>query len=159
MVDIGSIQAAIGGIQAAGNIAKAAMGLRDASLLQEKVIELNTVILSAQSSALDAKAEQFALLERIRSLEKELRRLKEWETEKQRYKLITFVPGAVAYVLKSSEARGEPGHALCTNCYQKNVKSILQYNQSSFTAEQAFVCASCGFEQKTNGRRSPEYAD
>lgn len=159
MVDISSIQAAIGGLQAAGNIAKAAIGLRDANLLQNKVIELNGIIISAQSSAIDAKAEQFDLLERIRALETELGRLKEWNAEKQRYKLTSFIPGAVAYVLKQSEANGEPGHALCANCYERGVKSILQSNGSWTTHQHAFLCPACKFEQKTFGNPTPEYTE
>jgi hypothetical protein len=159
MVDISSIQAAIGGLQAAGNIAKAAIDLRDANLLQNKVIELNRIIIAAQSSAIDAKAEQFDLLERIRSLEAELRGVKEWDAEKQRYKLTSFVPGAVAYVLKRSEANGEPGHALCANCYQKGFKSMLQSNGSGALYEHAYRCPACKFEIKTRGHETPEYAD
>ena len=113
MVDLIAIKGAVDGLKAARDIAKTAIGLRDAALLQSKVIELNDAIISAQSSALDAQAEQFTLVERVGDLEKEIARSKTWDTEKQRYSLTQCAPGAFAYVVKQSEARGEPGHALC----------------------------------------------
>ena len=159
MVDVLAIKSAIDGLKAARDIAKTAIGLRDAALLQTKVIELNELILSAQSSALDAQADQLALIERINELEKEVARFKTWDTEKQRYRLIQFVPGAVAYVLKQSEAHGEPGHALCANCYERGVKSILQSNGEPRIADHAFECPFCKTAIKNHGHEPPEFAD
>ena len=159
MVDLIAIKGAVDGLKAARDIAKTAIGLRDAALLQDKVVELNDAIISAQSSALDAQAEQFTLVERVGDLEKEIARSKTWDTEKQRYSLVQFAPGVVAYALKKSEARGEPGHALCANCYERGVKSILQSNGDPYIDDHAFECSSCNTAIKTPRDSPPEFAD
>ncbi len=159
MVDLLAIKGAVDGLKAARDIAKTAIGLHDAALLQDKVIELNDTIISAQSSALDAQADQFALVERVSELEKEIARFETWETEKQRYRLTQCAPGAFAYTVKRSEARGEPSHALCTACYERGVKSILQTNGELMISRHAWVCPSCGAEMRTHGEPLPDFAE
>lgn len=126
MIDIATISGAISSLQAAGDIAKSMIGLRDAAAIQGKVIELQSVILAAQTSALSAQAEQSALLERIRRLEKEVADVKAWDTEKQRYELKEIVSGNFAYALKEGASPSEPAHKICAKCYQHGKKSILQ---------------------------------
>ncbi len=63
MTYMGSIQAAIGSLKAAGDIAKGFMQLKTTAEIQSKVIELQSVNLAAQSSALAAQSDQFSLLE------------------------------------------------------------------------------------------------
>ena len=72
MIDIGSISSLAGSLKAASDIAKAMMDLRDTQAFQTKAIELNGEIMSAQSSALSAYAEQTAMVKRISELEKQL---------------------------------------------------------------------------------------
>jgi hypothetical protein len=50
MVDVSAIAGVMSSLKVAGDITKAAVGLRDAQALQSKVIELQGVILSAQSA-------------------------------------------------------------------------------------------------------------
>ena len=159
MVDLIAIKGAIDGLKAARDIAKSAIGLRDAALLQDKVRELNDAIISAQSSAVDAQVEHFTLVARVGALEKEIMQFETWETEQQRYHLTQCAPGAFAYVIKKSMARSEPGHALCTNCYDRGIKSILQTNGIIYIDEHAWVCPSCKAEIKTGGEPLPEFSD
>ncbi len=131
MIDIGSMAAVAGSLKTAGEIAKAMVGLRDAAVVQSKVIELQGVIMSAQSSALTAQSDQFALLERVRELEAQMAELEAWESEKQRYELKDYGGGTFAYELKEPEVSGEPPHRICAACYQKGQKSILQFSHIS----------------------------
>ena len=143
MIDTGSIAALGASLKTAGEIAKTMIGLRDTTLIQSKVIELQGVILSAQSSALASQTAQFELLERVRTLEKEMAGMKAWDTEKDRYELKKWGEGAFPYVLKESEARGEPIHAICPNCYQAGVKSILHSNLEPQWIKHAWCCSRC----------------
>jgi hypothetical protein len=126
VVDITAIAGLVSSLKAATDISKAMVGLRDGALIQSKVIELQGVILTAQQSALSAQSDQFAVLERVRELEKEIAHLKAWDTEKKKYELREVSPGAFAYVMKKSAKGGEPPHWLCAACYQRGNKFILQ---------------------------------
>ena len=133
----------------------AAKGLKD---INDTAIR-NAAVIELQEKILAAREQQSALAERVRELEEEVARSKAWDTEKQRYSLVQFAPGAVAYVLKKSEARSEPGHALCANCYERGVKSILQSNGDPYIDDHAFECSSCNTAIKTPRGSPPEFAD
>src|SRR5208282_6448080 len=124
-IDTSLIQGTISGLKLAGDIAKSIIKFKSISEVQGKVIELQNAILSAQSSALSAQAHQAAMIEEIRNLEKEIARIKAWEEQKQRYKLVPAWEGAVLYALKKSCSNSEPPHWICTNCYEDGRKSIL----------------------------------
>jgi hypothetical protein len=127
MIDMGSIAALTGSLQTAVEITKSLIGLRDATLIQDKAIELQGAILAAQQSALTAQSAQFALSDRVRELEQEIVQLKDWEGEKQRYELQTIDGRAFAYMPKPGMANGEPPHWLCANCFNRRQKAFLQF--------------------------------
>ena len=54
MIDMGSIAAALGGLKTAGELAKAIIQIKSEVDRNAKVIELQSVILAAQSSAIAA---------------------------------------------------------------------------------------------------------
>lgn len=118
--------------------AKGLKNINDTAIRNGAVVELQEKILAAQ-------AQQTALVERVGELEKEVASLKAWDTEKQRYELKQWGHGAFAYVLKASEARGEPIHALCTACYDRGVRSRLQANGEQQWIKHAWDCPSCKF--------------
>jgi hypothetical protein len=148
-IDLGSMAALKSSLDSAIAILKAMVGLRDAAIIQDKVIELQGVILSAQSSALAANTAQFALLERVRDLEQEIVQLKDWEREKQRYQLNSIGRGAFAYMPKPGMEDGEPPHWLCANCFNRRQKSFLQFKgqdriQSGSRSEHStYGCDTC----------------
>jgi hypothetical protein len=142
MPDISAISAAISALNGAKDMAKAMIGLRDAQVLQPKIIELNQQLLEAQSSVFAVNQERATLIERISQLEKDLVRLKAWETEKQRYQLADIGDGTFAYALKESMSGGEPPHYICTNCYEQAKKSILNSTRLPGGGN-LLTCASC----------------
>ena len=97
--------------------------------LHAKIVEMNGIILSVQSSALKAQAEQSALVERERKLKERLLKFENWETEKSRYELHQMGDGGFAYRLRPEEIeKGEPPYYICANCYEDRKKSILQFS-------------------------------
>jgi len=151
----------IGGIAASlrlmGDITKLAIEARDFTLMREKVIELQTVIMSAQSGALAAQADQFELLERIRELEKQVAKFEAWEAEKQKYQLTEPRSGTFAYVLKEDAGASEPKHLLCANCFQHGTKSILQQETRYPGMCSVLSCNQCRGDIYLTGSPDPEH--
>jgi hypothetical protein len=132
MTDMATIAAAVSSLKAAGDMAKALVGIRDGAILNQKVIELQGVILAAQSDALAAQSDQFALLERVRELEADVARLKTWNAEKERYVLTEIGTGAFAYLIKPARRGAEPVHCICVQCYEAGRKATLQLKSNTY---------------------------
>lgn len=103
----------------------------------------NAAVISLQETILDAQSAYSDLTDRVRELEEQVRRFETWEAEKKRYELKQLYPGFLAYAVKETERGGEPLHAICANCYENGLKSILQSNGKLILNEHAFVCLSC----------------
>lgn len=161
MIDVTGIASALTSLQAAKNIAQAMVGLRDTAALQAKTNEFQSVILDAQSALFTANEERAALVNRIGELEKEMARMKAWEAEKERYVLGTVDGGAFAYIQKPGVQPTEPPHWLCTNCFDKGQKSILQFSEqlrmpNGMRSEKArYVCHTCHGYITVDYRRKP----
>ncbi len=152
-MDLSPFQGTISGLKLAGDIAKTLFELKSLSDVQAKVVELQSAILSAQNSALAANAQQTAMIEEIRHLREEIARVKAWEQEKQRYKLICPWPGIVLYALKESCSAAEPPHWICTKCYEERRKSIL--NPQKKTDDFVLICPACKAEYLTWNKLHP----
>jgi len=160
IADMGQIAAAIGGLKSASDIARGLLDVRDATKLQAKVIELNTVILSAQQSALAAQEGEFALLQRVRGLEEEIAKMKDWDAEAKEYERCYPAPGIVAFRLKSEAQAPEPSHHLCANCFAQRRTSYLTRTGKTIPVDGARTyinrCSACG--QEFPFGRAPEPA-
>ena len=122
-MDMTLIQGTIAGLKAAADIAKGIAELKSITDVQGKVIELQSAILHAQSSALSANADQGAMVDEIKQLKAELERSKHWDIEKQRYQLYGLPNGGVVQALRHDRAQlGEPAHYLCTHCVEQGRK-------------------------------------
>jgi uncharacterized small protein (DUF1192 family) len=141
------------GLSAAFDIARGLYDIDDAARRKAAVHELLVKILAAQSN-------QAVLVERIGVLEKELARLKDWETEKARYQLTDFGENTFAYSLKPEAALGEPPHRLCPTCYDLQQKSVLQFRLCDAFKRDIYQCPVCrheyalGVRQEWAGGRS-----
>lgn len=142
-MDMSLILGTVSSLKTAGDIAKGLMDLKSISEVRGKVIELQSVILSAQSSAMEANAKQSELVDTIRDLKEEIARMKAWNSQKQRYKLTSPWAGAFVYSLKESMKDSEPPHWICANCYENGKKSIIQERGNSKTGYREFFC-NCG---------------
>lgn len=150
-MDVSSITATLAGLKSAGDIVKSIIELKSVSVIQTKIIDLQSQILTAQSSAFSANAEQATMVETIRTLKEEIARIKAWESEKQRYKMYSPWNGTVVYALKKSMCNSEPPHWICTNCYEEGRKSILAQQQKG-NSTVAFLCPKCGALFQAIGR-------
>jgi hypothetical protein len=130
MVDMSAIAGVVSSLNAAVNITKAMKDLRDWSIVQSKVIELQGVILEAQHGLFSANEERAALMEKIRDSEQKIADLEAWDAEKQRYQLTDVGEGTFAYALKAAMSNGEPAHYICANCYEQSKKSVLHHMHS-----------------------------
>ena len=160
MPDVVAIGGMIQSLNAATQISKALLGIRDAALIREKVVELNGEIISAQSSALAAQTDQFALLDRIRQLEKQVTDLEAWNAEAQTYELKDIsnegMSGNLAYAPKAGTHTSEPPHLLCANCYEEGHKSFLQ-TELRLGGSDVRACHRCGSDLYLWGFRRPEH--
>jgi len=161
-MDMSTITAAVTSLRMAGDIAKGLISLNTLSEVQSKAIELNEKIIEAQHRIFEANASQHALNDRVRELEEELARMKAWDTQKQRYKLVAPFPGCMVYALKKDKADGETPHYLCTNCFNRGQPSILLGKGDSPTQRNAsYYCPLCKAEAftKWHNTQAPAYAE
>lgn len=155
MVDIAAISGAIGSIKAAGDIANAMLKLHDTKALQDKTIELNRIILSAQHDAIAANAAQFELVARVSQLEREIAELKSWEADRARYQLTDIGGGVVALAIKEGMRNGEAFHRICANCAANAKKSFLQ-PQVQGPYYDRYKCHGCGAELSVDKGTPPQ---
>ena len=147
MVDISTIGVVSTSIGTLMDIAKAMKGVHDATLLDNKVFELQRAMLETQQSVFAANEERTELIERIRELEKEISGLKQWEAEKEKYKLeIVDATGVYAYARKPNPTDVEPHLFICANCYQAGRKSLLQATSHTAMGKRVHVCPNCKAE-------------
>jgi hypothetical protein len=156
MPGIALIASAVSSLKSAYELTKAMVGIRDAKIINSRVIELQGVILSAQSDAMAAHSDQFMMLERIRELEQIVADLKAWDTEKQRYRLEAVTPTVFAYTLKPDAAGSEPPHWLCTACYQNGKKSILSTTMTT-GHKHLWKCPGCSAQNLIDDHVVPEW--
>jgi hypothetical protein len=103
-IDMASISALVTSLRSAVEIAKAMKDLHEESAIRGKVIELQTVIMTAQASALAAQADQFALLEQVRDLKKRIAEMEDWQAEKQKYELKQVFIGCIRLRAEARDA-------------------------------------------------------
>jgi len=163
-MDISSIAAAVNSLKVAGDIAKGLISLNTMAEVQSKAIELNQKIIDAQHRIFEANATQSELVERVRELEGQIARMKDWDAQKQRYKLAAPFPSCMVFALQKSMSDGQPAHYLCAACFHKGQPSILQGREGRMPKEggriyAAYVCPTCKSEAFTKWMNvtPPEY--
>jgi hypothetical protein len=119
---VAEIYAGLGAFKAMFDMARGLKDIHDTTIRNGAIIELQEHILTAQ-------AEQASLVERLRTLEKQLTELKAWEAEKERYQLHELPPGVFVLSLKPEMGNGEPDHSICQACYQRGKKSVLHADE------------------------------
>jgi hypothetical protein len=142
-VMVGEVFAGLGALKTAFDIAKGLKDIDDAARRNAAVIELQEKILAAREA-------QSTLLDRVSELEEKVTGFETWETEKQRYELKQLIRGAptFAYTLKPDARPPETFHFICATCYQRRIKSILQFLRNVFAGsnENVLACPVCKTE-------------
>lgn len=126
-MDLGTISAALTSLNAAGKIAQGLMSLKTMADVQSVAIDLNQKIIAAQTDIFAAQTAQAATIQRVRDLEEQITKMRNWEEQKERYKLTEpWGNGGFVYGVKESRKESEPAHWICTKCYDDGRRSILQ---------------------------------
>lgn len=148
-------------MNAAIKITKALVGVRDAAMIEANIFELRDHLMTIQSSALQSQADQAALIQRVRDLEQEVVDLRTWETQKQRYQLVSPWAGCWLYALKDSSKGADPAHWICTHCYENGRREILQLvHERDRRIHTVAKCFHCSFQiEMHNSQIKPVYAD
>ena len=133
---------ALSSLSAAVNIAGALVDLRDSEKLNSKVIELQQCIITAQSQVLSGQSEQSTTAARIKDLEQECMRLKDWSAERENYSCQQIEPGVFAHLPKDFVGDFTNAQKLCSNCFENTVKSRLQQSTSKVGRLINLVCPS-----------------
>jgi DNA-directed RNA polymerase subunit M/transcription elongation factor TFIIS len=122
--------------------------------LQEQIMEIQNALFAASTAGTTSN-------ERVRELEEEITRLADWETEKRRYELKSVDGGTFAYMPRSGVENGEDAHWLCTNCFERGRKSIMQYQGPQRPKDgpvtDMYQCNSCNGTMAVHFRIRPKY--
>jgi cell division protein FtsB len=158
IMDLASIGSAVGTLKTAADIAKVLIGLKPSAEVQAQAIALNTKIIDAQHQIFAAHAAQTELVERVRELESQVTSMKDWDAQKKRYELASPFPGCMVYALKKSMSDGQPPHYICTSCFDKGERSILQGKETR-VGHSYYLCNSCKSQAETqwNNVIAPKY--
>jgi hypothetical protein len=95
--------------------------------------------------------------------------MKDWDAQKQRYKLVAPFSGCMVYALQKAMSDGEPPHYLCAACFQKGQRSILQAQETGQRRKKdsighsysIYACPECKAEATTEyiSAVKPEFAE
>lgn len=144
-MNLAPMKAAIGGIKTAVDIVKAIADLNKNVEINTKVIELQNIILGLQSSLLTIQTDFSELAVQNESLAQQIAEHEQWKTVEHSYTLQEVDDDVFVYASLDQKNKGLPAHWLCTNCFPKRKRSILQmYNHNQFG--RFYRCPECGTE-------------
>ena len=139
MIDLASATASLGNLtQIFKNLVSMASSDKGSTQIQEAY----QLFISLQANLMSAQNEITSLLRDKDELESQLRKVKEWARDKERYVLIRLEDGGHAYALKESESQGQSAHYLCPNCCENGKKSIF-YSANNGHGFYGLKCPSC----------------
>jgi hypothetical protein len=99
-------------------ISSALKTIKDVEVKQAVAGILDSVI-DLQSKLLATQSQYEALAEVKRQLEQKIVEYEKWDADAARYKLQEVASGIFVYVLQADQAKGDPIHWLCPNCFQQ----------------------------------------
>jgi hypothetical protein len=142
-------------LNAAGEGLQKLIETRDLVKFGDTFRKMHGEILAAMQGAIAAQTREATLLSRVSDLEKEVASFETWDAEKQRYELKQLIRGAptFAYALKPDAQPPEIFHCICATCYQKRLKSILQFSRPVLpgSGERVLACPVCNTEVRVIG--------
>ena len=123
-------------------ITSALKTIKDVEVKQAVAGILDSVI-DLQSKLLATQSQYEALAEVKRQLEQKIMEYEKWDADAARYKLQEVARGIFVYALQGDQARGDPIHWLCPNCFQQRQKSILERPGIDYLN---YKCHRCSFD-------------
>ena len=151
-MEIATIASAISALKGASDLARGLIGSKVDAAVQAKVIELNQLILEAQDQVYASRERLYDAEHQIRLLKDQIAELNSWEGKSECYTLVyPWGNAASVYSLNESHAKGESPHYLCTSCFDRKQKSILQEKKDT-KGFCSMVCPICKAEISTGYR-------
>ncbi len=144
-MDLTAISSALSSFKSLTDMVRTFVDVKADVAVNDRVLAIQSLLFDLQNKLIAANATQTALTDRVRELEEEIRRGKQWAEEKANYALHEAAPGTFVYVHKSVGDGGAGAHWLCANCFENGKKSILQaggYKASRYI----HVCQACKSE-------------
>jgi hypothetical protein len=126
-MDISLITAASGALNAAREIGKAAIGIRDSNQLAVTVSQLNDQILKAQDALFSHQSQLLAIQQELIQTQEKLRQAEKLIKDRGAYHLVALSPGVFVYGSNPVEdgADIQPAHYLCQPCFDIGKTGIL----------------------------------
>lgn len=160
MQELTFIQQTFTSLQAASQLVKALIGVRDTALIESKMIELRDHIIEAQNGMMQSQTQQSALIQEVHALKQQIMKMEAWNKEKQRYQLVSPWPGCYVFALKESAKGFDPPHWICANCYEKGSKEYLHFAEIHDRCRRNIVkCAHCSFQSERKNWDDAQYAE
>lgn len=136
-MDISLFTAAVSSINAAREIGRAAIAVRDFNQFAAVVAQINDQLLKAQDSLFAHNAQLLALQNEVFESREQLRKMQETLAQRGKYALIELGKGQFVYRSRADAipmtsgtgdpAFTEPEHHICQICFDKHgIKSVLQ---------------------------------
>lgn len=129
-------------VTTAKDFAALIIGKKIDSAVTDKAVELQGSIISLQMGILEMQAQLQSVTQEKRSLEEELAKIKNWESEAEKHEIHTVAKGVHVVKHKISNASDEHKLWYCQSCWHKQVKSALQYSGQDYGGTH-YYCPCC----------------
>jgi hypothetical protein len=142
-VDIQSIATGMSALKTATDIAQSLLkGSNAGSADKEKLMQLQSSLISIQQEILIANAQNISLSEQLRQLNDKDQDTSSWLQTRNKYKLTEYGKPTYAYELKPQFHSDEPNHKICPRCFQLKTLSVLQFRSVS-EGREWYDCLKC----------------
>lgn len=143
----GEVFAGIAAFKTALDIVKGLKDLNDKAAIASAVSELQSALLSAQIEAMSLVDDKAQLASRLQTVEEELQRINDFESQKDNYTLHRRQMGAFVYIPKVNENTPNDGPSYCQHCFDvKRVISPVNFATRGANRTVIFKCQNCGSE-------------
>jgi len=135
----------------------------DATKRQAQLLEFQQALIGLSSKIATVQQENATLRNQKDDAEAELKRMKDWEHQKSRYKLVAPFPGCMVYALQKAVSGGEPPHYICAACFENGKRSVLQGMETGVRRKKdsvgqslsVYACPECKSEATTDYMNVP----
>lgn len=124
-----------------------------------QLAQLQTALLSSLDHAIESKAAQIKMQQKIGELETRIANIGDWNTEAEKYQPHKIDHGVVVYALKSEALNVTLSHALCPNCFHSRRKSFLQRTSELRRRYHVHHCPACKADYEFDKEPPPRGPD
>lgn len=137
------IQGGFTAVKAALELVKAGKGMIEQAAMASALYDIQQRLMEAQGAALQAVEEKTELGARVRELEAQLRDREDWKAEAEKFAVVQIAQGVFVMLAQDETSRYEAAVKLCTTCFNRKRKSILQQAHGSIRVF-TLTCNECG---------------